>query len=106
MWLSMEHGLLRLSANAPVAFRAARGRWVECVDGRLWLTITGQPGDFLLAAGDRLRIDSDGLAVIEGFPTGTLRLHPAYLAKKALASSSVATSPRSADSMRWRTTST
>lgn len=75
MWLSLDQGLLQLRGDSPAAFRQARGYWVECVEGRLWLTITGQPGDFLLSAGERLRIDSNGLALVEGFPGGTLRLY-------------------------------
>lgn len=75
MWLSLKQGSLQLDGDAPLAFRQARGYWVCCVDGQLWLTIAGQPGDHLLAAGDRVRIDSNGLALISGLPTGTLRLY-------------------------------
>lgn len=75
MWLSLKQGRLQLNGDVPVAFRNARGYWVECVDGRLWLTVTGQPGDFLLGAGERLRIESKGLALVAGLPAGTLCLY-------------------------------
>ena len=40
----------------------------------VWLTIEGQPGDFLLASGQRLHIKSNGLALVQGLPTGSVRL--------------------------------
>lgn len=75
MWLSLRQGRLQLNGDSPLAFRQARGYWVECVEGRLWLTVTGQPGDFLLDAGQRVRIASNGLALVAGLPAGTLRLY-------------------------------
>lgn len=75
MWLSLKQGRLQLSGDTPVAFRRARGYWVECIDGRIWLTVTGQAGDFLLSAGERLRIESNGLALVAGLPAGSLRLY-------------------------------
>lgn len=79
MWLSIKPASagnpsrLRLDGGPPVAFREARGVFLECLSGRLWVTITGQPGDFLLGAGERLRVDSDGLGLVEGMPVGELR---------------------------------
>lgn len=75
MELSLKQGRLQLNGDAPVAFRRARGYWVECVDGRIWLTVNGQAGDFLLSAGERLRIESNGLALVAGLPAGSLRLY-------------------------------
>lgn len=75
MWLSLKQSRLQLNGDSPVTFRRARGYWVECVDGRIWLTVTGQAGDFLLSAGERLRIESNGLALVAGLPGGTLRLY-------------------------------
>lgn len=85
MWISLRQGRVQLNGDVPVTFRCARGYWIECVDGRLWLTITGQAGDFLLGAGERLRIESDGLALVAGLPAGTLRLYrePAWPLRSA-----------------------
>ncbi|MFO6420547.1 DUF2917 domain-containing protein [Hylemonella sp. W303a] len=58
----------------PVAFRHARGCWIECTQGRLWLTVPGQPEDIFLSPGERVRIGSNGLALVSGFPSGTVRL--------------------------------
>lgn len=75
MWISLKQGRVQLNGDVPVAFRRARGYWIECVDGRLWLTVNGQAGDFLLQAGERLRIESNGLALVAGLPAGSLRLY-------------------------------
>lgn len=74
MWLSLRYGLIKLTENEPLAFRGGRGMHVECTEGRVWLTVEGQAGDFFLAEGENLRIDSNGLALIEGLPRGTVRL--------------------------------
>ncbi|QBK03891.1 DUF2917 domain-containing protein [Hylemonella gracilis] len=74
MWLSLGQGRLQLDGDTPVAFRRARGCWIECTQGRLWITVTGQPGDIFLAPGERVRIVSNGLALVSGFPSGTVSL--------------------------------
>lgn len=80
MWMSIKPSppgspnSLRLEGGAPVSFRRAKGAVLECLSGRLWVTVTGQPGDFFLEAGERLRIDSDGLGLVEGMPVGVLRV--------------------------------
>jgi hypothetical protein len=75
MWLSLGQGRLQLDGDSPVVFRHAQGCWVECVEGRLWLTVTGQPGDHFLVPGERVRIVSNGLALVSGFPSGTAYLY-------------------------------
>ncbi|MBL8414372.1 MAG: DUF2917 domain-containing protein [Propionivibrio sp.] len=62
-----------LAAGEIVAFRGARGSYLECTQGMVWLTIEGQPGDFYLEQGSGLRIESNGLVLIEGMPTGEIR---------------------------------
>ena len=71
---SPRNASIRLAADRPLAFRGARGFRLECTEGRVWLTVEGQGGDFFLARGERLGIESDGLALVEGFPSGTIRL--------------------------------
>jgi hypothetical protein len=63
-----------LTGGKQFAFRDARGVYLECTEGMVWLTVEGQPGDFLLARGERLRIESKGLALIQGLPFGSVRL--------------------------------
>jgi hypothetical protein len=74
MRLSLQQQVIQLVENQPLAFRGARGVDIECTAGRVWLTVDGQPGDFFLARGERLRIASDGLALVEGLPAGAVRL--------------------------------
>jgi hypothetical protein len=63
----------RLGMGEIVAFRGARGSYLECTNGMVWLTIEGQPGDFYLEQGSGVRIASNGLVLIEGMPTGEIR---------------------------------
>jgi hypothetical protein len=74
MRVSLRNGAIQLAAREPLAFRGARGVHLECADGMVWLTVEGQSGDFLLAKGQQLRIESNGLALVEGFPSGAIRL--------------------------------
>ena len=62
----------RLGMGEIVAFRGARGSYLECTRGMVWLTIEGQPGDFYLEQGSGVRIASNGLVLIEGMPTGEI----------------------------------
>ena len=71
---SLRNGVIQLAENRPLAFRGGRGVHLECTEGMVWLTVEGQPGDFLLAKGERLRIDNNGLALVEGLPSGAIRL--------------------------------
>ena len=42
----------------------ARGSWVLCLSGTLWLTQLGDARDIVLEAGDEARIDHDGLSIL------------------------------------------
>jgi hypothetical protein len=74
MQLSLRNGAIQLADGKTLAFRGARGVLAECTEGRVWLTVEDQPGDFVLAKGERLHIESNGLALAEGFPSGAIRL--------------------------------
>lgn len=74
MELALRNGTIPLADGRLLAIRGARGVEVECTEGKVWLTIEGQPGDMVLGAGDRARIDSRGLALVEGLPSGAVRL--------------------------------
>ncbi|NMG74400.1 DUF2917 domain-containing protein [Aromatoleum diolicum] len=74
MRMSLSNGIIQLDALKPLAIRDARGVRLECTAGRVWLTVQGQPGDFYLAAGDGLCLASNGLALVEGMPRGSVRL--------------------------------
>lgn len=58
MTLSMNPGqLLRLETP--------RGHEIHCEAGHLWITEEGQPCDVWLAAGQRVRLVGEGLALVE-----------------------------------------
>lgn len=74
MRISLRNEVVQLAEGKPLAFRGAHGIYLECTEGMVWLTIEGQLGDFLLAKGERLRIESNSLALVEGLPSGAIRL--------------------------------
>lgn len=74
MQMSLKNGRIHLGEGVPLHFRGARGIRVECTEGRLWLTVEGEFDDFHLAQGEHLCIPNDGLVLVEGSPTGAIRL--------------------------------
>jgi len=70
----MGNMLIQLADKKKFVFKDARGAYIECSEGVIWLTVEGQPGDFLLSKGERVRIESNGLAMVQGFLSGTVRL--------------------------------
>jgi len=74
MQMSQENRIFQLDGKKQFAFRQAQGIYLECTEGKIWLTVEGQPGDFLLAKGERVRIESNGLALVQGLPSGSIRL--------------------------------
>ena len=74
METSSENTVIQLGPNRTLAFRDARDVLLECTEGVVWLTIEGESCDVLLAKGDKLRIDSNGLALIQGLPFCSIQL--------------------------------
>ena len=74
MLMSLGNMVIQLAEGKRLAFRGARDVHLECTEGLVWLTVEGQAGDFLLARGERLRIESNGLAIIQGMPSASIRL--------------------------------
>jgi hypothetical protein len=74
MRISLANGVIQLAAGTPLALRGARNVELECTEGVVWLTLEGEPEDYLLAAGERMRIGRGGLALVEGNPAGAIRL--------------------------------
>jgi hypothetical protein len=58
---------MRMSMGAGELLRleAPRGREVHCESGHLWITEEAQPCDVWLAAGQRVRLVGEGLALLE-----------------------------------------
>lgn len=74
MDLDLRNGELCLADNAPVRIKGARGLTVACTAGQVWLTVAGESGDIILAAGQSHIIGNDGLALLEGVGGGRVRL--------------------------------
>lgn len=68
---------LCLAHNAPVRLISARGVRIVCTAGRVWLTVEGEAGDILLAAGESHRVRGRGLALLEAIGHGRVRFEPA-----------------------------
>ncbi len=56
---------LQLREHCPLRLSEANGVTVRCTRGVLWMTITGDAGDILLASGESYRIRGAGRIVIE-----------------------------------------
>ena len=74
MLMTLRNMVIQLAEGKSLAFRGARDVHLECTEGMVWLTVEGQPGDFLLAKGEQVRIESNGLALIQGLPSGSVQL--------------------------------
>jgi hypothetical protein len=74
MLMPLKNIVIKLAEGKHLAFRDARGVSIECIEGVVWVTVEGQSGDFLLAKGERLRIESKGLALVQGMPSGAVQM--------------------------------
>lgn len=65
MKIDLGDGELYLREHCPLRLSDALGIAVRCTKGVLWMTITGEAGDIVLASGETHRIRSTGRIVIE-----------------------------------------
>jgi hypothetical protein len=63
-----------LAAGQLLKLDAPRGLQVTCESGHLWITEEAQPDDVWLAAGQRVWLVGDGLAVLEAKGDARLRI--------------------------------
>jgi hypothetical protein len=63
-----------LPAGALLRLEGPRGLQVTCETGHVWITEEDQPDDVWLAAGQRVRLVGDGLAVLEAKGDALLRI--------------------------------
>ena len=56
--------VLQLSFNDFLKLRDARGAAIEVLDGRVWITEHGRPGDLFLDRGRTYRVAGEGLVVV------------------------------------------
>lgn len=74
MNIDLGHGELCLSDNQPIRLKQAKGIFIHCLEGNLWITVQGIPGDTHLTAGQHYRIDGNGLALVESIGSGRLKI--------------------------------
>ncbi len=74
MSTSLKNAVIELAYGKSIAFRNVRNACLVCTEGALWLTLEGEFRDFLLIKGERLRIEGNGLALIQGLPSGSVQL--------------------------------
>jgi hypothetical protein len=67
-------GAIALQAGGLIRLQCPRGLQVTCESGHLWITEESQPEDVWLAAGQRVRLVGDGLAVLEAKGDARLRI--------------------------------
>ncbi|HVN54584.1 MAG TPA: DUF2917 domain-containing protein [Anaerolineaceae bacterium] len=54
----------------------ARGKQITSVRGNLWVTQQGDPQDYLLHPGEKLKISRKGMILVQGTPNARLRISP------------------------------
>ena len=70
----MRGARVALAAGELIKLRAPRGLQVTCEAGHLWITEEDQPDDVWLAAGQRVWLVGEGLAVLEAKGEARLRI--------------------------------
>jgi hypothetical protein len=65
---------LALHAGELLKLKGPRGLKVTCESGHLWITEEDQPDDVWLAAGQRVWLVGEGLAVVEAKGDARLRI--------------------------------
>jgi hypothetical protein len=65
---------IALAAGSLLRLKDPRGLQVTCEAGHLWITEESQPEDVWLAAGQRVRLVGEGLAVLEAKGDARLRI--------------------------------
>ncbi len=56
--------VLQLTFNEFLRLQGARGAAIEVLDGKVWITEDGRPGDRFLEAGRTYRVAGQGLVVV------------------------------------------
>lgn len=70
----MNSAPIILAPGEVLRLERPRGLEVHCEAGHLWITEEAQPDDVWLAAGQRVRLVGDGLAVLEAKGRAQLRI--------------------------------
>jgi hypothetical protein len=63
-----------VSRNQSVSVAGRRGMTIRIARGRVWLTRDGDIRDYVLNAGDSMRLDASGRVVLFGLTDGFLQI--------------------------------
>lgn len=74
MKIDLGSGELCLRHGVPLRVARAAGLRIDCLGGKIWITVAGEAADIFLMAGDSYRITGQGLALIESVGDGWVRL--------------------------------
>jgi hypothetical protein len=74
MKIDLRSGEVCLQDNQPVRLSGASGLHVVCTAGIIWITVNGEVEDIFLTAGERYRVSSNALTLIESIGSGKVRL--------------------------------
>lgn len=72
--MTPNNDIVMLAAGELLRIPAPRGLEVHVEQGHLWITEEAQPDDVWLAAGQRVRLVGDGLAVLEAKGAARIRI--------------------------------
>ena len=64
----------KLLPGQVVSMEGSKGRKLACTNGRLWVTIEHDAGDYILEADQSLEIDEKGLVVISALDSGAFKV--------------------------------
>lgn len=68
---------MKLKERALLRLRGADRTEIVCIAGRLWVTAERDRADYFLEAGQRHRVEGQGLVVIEALVPSQIALRPA-----------------------------
>jgi hypothetical protein len=76
MKVDLDEATLSLDRLNIVKLRGAKGACVTCRAGVLWITQEGVPRDDLLPPGSSVRLETDGVVLIEALCASSATLRP------------------------------
>ncbi len=74
MEIQLNSGEICLAENQPVCLRHGAGREILCTEGIIWITLAGCSEDIFLHTGQRYRVNSEGLTIVESIGDARFRV--------------------------------
>ena len=74
MRIELNIATLNLTEGNNASLYHARNVNIKCMEGIVWLTFDDFEGDFLLKKGEQMKIESDGLSLMQALPFAKIKL--------------------------------